>query len=414
MPNDAFVVRLSKKTVIAGVIAIAAIAGGASVYFAGGLLGSMGAPPAKAADSPPPPPAAKPDPNAPPTVELTESQAVAIKTETVADHVFPQEKQAVGNIDFNEDQSVLVYPPYQGLILQLFAKVGDDVRKGQTLFTIQSPDLIQAESTLISAAGVLDLTQRALTRARQLYAVQGIAQKDLEQAVSDEMTAEGNLRAARDAVRVFGKTDDEIDQMVKSRKIDPALVVPAPIAGRITARTAAPGDLVQPGSPPAPYAMADLSIIWMLAFVPESDSPLYHLGQELKVSVLAYPDKVFEGKITTIGTTVDPNTHRLMVRAAIEDPNHALRPNMFATFVITTGDALRAPGVPLDSVVREPDGTMTVWVATDKRHYTQRVVTLGLEHDGFQQIADGLKTGETVATDGAILLDAIAAGGATD
>jgi cobalt-zinc-cadmium efflux system membrane fusion protein len=412
MPNDAFVVRLSKKTVIAGAIAAAVVVGGVGIYFAGGVLGSMGAPAAKAADSPPP--AAKPDPNAPPAVELTESQAGAIKTETVTDRSFPQQRQALGNIDFNQDQAVQVYPPYQGLILQLFAKIGDDIQKGQTLFTIQSPDLIQAESTLISAAGVLDLTQRALSRARQLFAVQGIAQKDVEQAVSDEMTAEGNMRAARDAVRIFGKTDDQIDQIVKSRKIDPALVVPAPIAGRITARTAAPGDLVQPGSPPAPYAMADLSTIWMQAFVPESDSPLYRTGQEVKVSVMAYPGKVFEGTISTIGATVDPNTHRLMTRSAIQDPDHLLRPNMLATFIITTGPAVTGIGVPFDAIVREPDGAMTAWVTTDKRHYNQRIVKLGLQDASDYQIVDGLKEGETIATEGAILLDNIAAGGATD
>jgi cobalt-zinc-cadmium efflux system membrane fusion protein len=407
------VVRLNKKAAVACAGAVLLVAVAAGAYFGGSRLVGIGAAPAKAAD-PPVPPAATVDPNAPPTVDLTDSQAAAIKTAAVDERMFPQEKLAVGNIDFNEEQSVQVYPPYQGLILQLFAKVGDDVRTGQTLFTIQSPDLIQAESTLISAAGILDLTARALTRARQLYAVQGIAQKDLEQAVSDEQTAEGNLRAARDAVRVFGKSDDEIDRMVKSRRIDPALVVPAPLSGRITARVAAVGDLVQPGTAPAPYSMADLSTIWMLAFVPESDSALYHLGQEVKVALLAYPNKVFEGKITTINTIVDPNTHRLMVRAAIEDPGHELRPNMFATFIIRTGDPLKSPAVPFDSVVREPDGTMTIWVTTDKRHYTQRIVTLGLQHDGYDQITDGVKPGEQVATDGAILLDAIAAGGATD
>jgi membrane fusion protein, heavy metal efflux system len=412
MPNNEFVVRLNKRIVVACGVAIVLVAVVAVGYFGDGHVFGFSTTVAKAAD--PAPPSATANPDAPPVVELSESQAAAIKTETVSDHLFPQEKEAVGNIDFNEDQSVQVFPPYQGLILQLFAKVGDDVTKGQTLFTIQSPDLIQAESTLISAAGILDLTSRALARAKQLFAVQGIAQKDLEQAVSDEMTAEGNLRAARDAVRVFGKTDDEIDQMVKSRKIDPALVVPAPLSGRITARNAAVGDLVQPGTAPAPYAMADLSTIWMLAFVPEGDSALYHLGQEVKVSVLAYPGKVFEGKITTIGTSVDPNTHRMMTRSAIQDPNHELRPNMLAIFVITTGDPLNGPGVPFDSIVREPDGTMTAWVTTDKRHYTQRIVTLGLQHDGYDQIVDGLKNGETVATDGAILLDNIAAGGATD
>ena len=121
-------------------------------------------------------------------------------------------------------------------------------------------------------------------------------------------------------------------------KIDPILVVPCPITGRITARNAAPGLLVQPGNPPAPYSIADISTMWMLANVTEADSPLFRVGEDVKVTVLAYPDRVFEGKITTIGATVDPNTHRLMTRSEIQDPNHELRPGMFATFVIRTGN----------------------------------------------------------------------------
>jgi hypothetical protein len=92
--------------------------------------------------------------------------------------------------------------------------------------------------------------------------LQGIAQKDLEQAVSDQQSAEGALKAARDAVRVFGKTEAEIDRYVATRKIDPLLVVPCPITGEITARNAAPGLFVQPGNPPAPYTVADISTMW--------------------------------------------------------------------------------------------------------------------------------------------------------
>jgi membrane fusion protein, heavy metal efflux system len=398
---------------IAGAAA-AALAVVIATFFGWHLWSPIGAP-AKAAEEQQQE-APKPNTNSDgvPVLQLTASQADAIKVGRADERLFPREKEAVGNIDFNEDLAVQVYPPYQGRILQLFAKVGDDVKKGDTLFTIQSPDLIQAESTLIAAAGVLDLTERALVRARQLLSVQGIAQKDFEQAVSDEMTAEGNLRAGRDAVRVFGKSEEEIDRIVKSRRIDPALVVPAPISGRITARTAAPGDLEQPGTPPAPYAMADLSTIWMLAYVPESDSALYHIGQEVKVTVLAYPGRVFEGKISTLGATVDPNTHRLMLKAAIEDPQHELRPNMMATFVIRTGAPVRGVAVAEDAVVREPDGTMTLWVTTDRRQFTQRVVTLGMQQDGWDQITKGVHPGEQVATDGAILLDAMFAGNATD
>src|SRR6202041_2258312 len=133
---------------------------------------------------------------------------------------------------------------------------------------------------------------------------------DLEQGISDQQTAEGALRAARDAVRVFGKSEAEMDRMIAERKVDPTLVVVSSIAGRVTARNAAPGLFVQPGNAPAPYTVADISTMWMLANVIESDSPAFHVGQEVKVSVMAYPGRVFEGKISTIDSNVDPVTHR--------------------------------------------------------------------------------------------------------
>jgi len=139
-------------------------------------------------------------------VDLSDSQLSAVKVAPVEERDFPVEKQAVGSIDFNENMSVQVFAPYQGRIIALSAEVGDDVKKGQTLFTIDSPDLLQAESTLIAAAGVLELTTRNLARLQELYTTRAVSQHDVEQATSDQQTAEGNLRAARDAVRIFGKT----------------------------------------------------------------------------------------------------------------------------------------------------------------------------------------------------------------
>ena len=338
------------------------------------------------------------------SLELTEKQRETVKVEAVTEHEFPVEKQSVGSIDFNEDLTLQVFTPYQGRIIRLFAEVGDDVKKGQTLFTIDSPDLLQAESTLIAAAGVLELTTRNLARLKELYQSRAVSQKDLDQAVSDQQTAEGNLRAARDAVRIFGKVDPDIDGIVARRLADPTLIVSSPIDGRVTARNAAPGLFVQPGSAPAPYSVANVSIMWMLANVAESDSPALHVGQELKVNVVAFPDKVFEGRISTVGSMVDPNTRRVLVRSEVADPQHELRSGMFANFVIRTGDPIRSPGVPLDGVVREGDGTMTVWVTTDRRQFTKRTVKIGLERDGYRQILEGLQPGELVATDGAIFL----------
>jgi len=231
-----------------------------------------------------------------------------------------------------------------------------------------------------------------------------VPQKDLEQAISDQQAAEGAYKAARDAVRIFGKTEEQIDRMVAERKVDPALVIPSPITGRITARNAAPGLYVQPGNAPAPYAVADISTMWMLANVHETQSPRFKVGQEVKAKVLAYAERTFDGKITTLGPSVDPSTHRVLVRSEIADPDHLLRPGMFATFVIRVGDPVRATAVPADGLVREGDGTMTVWVTTDRRRFTRRTVKIGMRREGYVQVVEGLQPGELVATQAALFL----------
>jgi len=338
------------------------------------------------------------------TVELSQTQLASVRVEPVQEREFPVEKEAVGSIDFNENMETQVFTPYQGRIIGLFAEIGDDVKKGQTLFTIDSPDLLQAESTLIAAAGVMDLTTRNLARLQELYKSQAVSQHDLEQAISDQQTAEGNVRAARDAVRIFGKSEAEIDKIVADRLADPTLVIPSPIDGRITARVAAPGLLVQPGSVPAPYTVADVDTMWMLANVAETDSPAFHVGQAVQVKLGAFPGRVFDGTITTVGSIVDPNTRRVLVRSEIKDPQHELRSGMFANFTIGVGAPVRSAAVPLNGVVREGDGTQTVWVTADRRRFIQRTVQIGEVRDGYRQILDGLHAGELVATDGAIFL----------
>jgi cobalt-zinc-cadmium efflux system membrane fusion protein len=338
------------------------------------------------------------------SVELSEKQASTLKTGPVGTRDFTLFKTAVGTIDFNEDLLVQVFSQYPGKILKAGFNIGDDVKAGDTLFTIDSPDLLQAESTLLAAAGVLELQKRTLARVTQLLKQGGSAQKDVDQSTSDEQTAEGNFKAARDAVRIFGKTDAEIDQIVEMRKVDSVLLVPSPISGRIVARSAAPGFLTQPGNAPAPYSVADLSTMWMIANVIETDAPAYKLGQSVEVTVPAYPGTVFKGRETTVGSIIDPNTHRQLVRSQIDDPKHLLRSGMFASFVIRVGDPMRSLAVPVNGVVREGDGTMTVWVTSDNLHFTKRTVKVGLQQDGWTQILEGLQPAEIVVTDGAVFL----------
>jgi len=338
------------------------------------------------------------------SVDLSEKQAGTLKIGPVGSRDFAIFKTAVGTIDFNENILVQVFSQYPGKILKAFYNLGDEVKQGDILFTIDSPDLLQAESNLLASAGVLELQKRTLARVTGLLKAGGSAQKDVDQSTSDEQTAEGNFKAATNAVRIFGKTDAEIDQILVARKVDSTLLVPSPISGRIVSRSAAPGFLTQPGNPPAPFQVADLSTMWMLANVIETDAPAYKVGQDVEVRVPAYPDTVFKGHVTTVGSIIDPNTRRQLVRSEIEDPKRLLRSGMYASFVIRVGDPVPSLAVPAEGVVREGDGTMTVWVTSDSRRFTKRTVKTGLQQDGWTQILEGLQPGETVVTDGAVFL----------
>ncbi len=269
------------------------------------------------------------------SVTLEDTQLKAIRIEPVGTQLFSIEREAVGNVDFDEDLPV-----------------------------------VQAESALIGAAGTSEVTSKELERAKKLYAVNiGVSQKELDQAVADQQTAEGALKAARDAVRVLGKTDAEIDQMIASRKVEP---LPA---SRV-----------------------------VVANVAESDTPLLRVGQPVTIKVMAFPDRVFEGKVSKIYAVVDPNAHRTKIRTKVADPGNKLRPGMLASVMIQVQKPVEAVAVPFDAVVREGDGTMTVWVTTDRHQFLQRTVKLGLQKDGWYQITFGLQPGELIVTEGGIFL----------
>jgi cobalt-zinc-cadmium efflux system membrane fusion protein len=387
--------RIKQAGIAAGVAAVAAVLAGTWLFTHSGESHS-----AKAAA-----PAANSDVNVDrQTIDVTEKQAESFKILAAEPRAFRITKNAVGSIDFNQNMLVQVFTTNPGRIVDTFFNVGDTVAKGQTMFTIDSPDLLQSESGLLAAAGVLELQTRTLTRVKQLLKTGGGPQKDVDQATSDQQTAEGNYKAARDAVRIFGKTDAEIDRIVADRKVDSILIVPSPISGKVVARSAAPGLYVQPANAPAPYTLADLSTMWMVANVIETDAPAYRLGQPVAVRVPAYPDDVFRGYVTTLGLNIDPNTHRQLVRSVIDDPAHKLRAGMLATFSIEVEDPRTSIAVPSDAIVREGDGTMTVWVTTDRHQFQRRTVKTGLEQNGWRQILEGLSVGDLVASTGAIFL----------
>ena len=230
-----------------------------------------------------------------------------------------------------------VFTPYQGRIIGLFASLGDDVKKGQTLFTIDSPDLLQAESTLIAAAGVLELTTR-----NSRASPNSIRRSPCRNATS--IRRHPIIRPPK-AICARGAS-----RCASSARPTPTSIASSPITAPIRrwwcrARSPAgsrramprPDCSFSPEMRRRPLPSADTDIMWMLAQVPELDSPAFRVGQPMQVMLNAFPDRVFDGKIITIGPSVDANTRRVFLRSEIKDPQHSLRSGMFANFVIRIG-----------------------------------------------------------------------------
>ncbi|XAH21886.1 efflux RND transporter periplasmic adaptor subunit [Xylophilus sp. GW821-FHT01B05] len=344
----------------------------------------------------------------PETVRIAADQAAALDVGAVGERQFDHRRQTIGNIDFNQDRTTPVYTPYQGRIAQVLVKAGDDVKAGQTLYTVAVPDIAQAASTLISTAGALHAANETLRRAQVLAKDDSIPQKELQQNQSDQQTAEAAYNAARKSLRLFDLSDADIARLERDRNVGIEMPVKSPIAGRVTARTAQVGLLVQPGTAPAPVTVADMRTLWMVASVPESEFALYHIGQPVDVRVQAWPGKVFSGRVSYVGDSVDANSRRLVVRADVNDPARALRPQMLADFSIAIAAPETSVAVPATAVVRETNGSNAVWVATsddaEGPRFVRRTVVTGLTTDGQVQIASGLKAGERIARRNALFL----------
>jgi cobalt-zinc-cadmium efflux system membrane fusion protein len=354
-------------------------------------------------------------------VTVDEQQMPSITLEPVSGRAFLAEKTATGKIGFNEDVMTPVFSPYAGRVVGLLAKPGDFVRRGSALLEIDTPDLVQAEQDLIAASlgvakekTVLDLATRAEDRQHRLYLNKAAALKDWEQAEADVKnaqrdlhSAENALAAARSRLRMFGKTDEEISKIETERQIDRIARVGSPIAGTIVARKVGPGQYAKPDSVDPLFTIADLSTVWLLADVYESDVPLIRVGQPVEVHVAAFPNESFSARITYIGASVDPATRRVAVRSVVENRRHKLKPEMFASFRVVTDSQIQSLAVPAGAIVHE-GGKTCVWVKQSTNQFARREVTVGLEQQGWVQVISGLQAGDQVVSQGSIFISNLA------
>ena len=332
---------------------------------------------------------------------------------------FSIQKLAVGQIAFNEDMSTVVLTPFSGRVTRLIAKIGDEVKRGDPLFEIDSPEVVQAQTDLIAALHGLEkaksqlaLAKRVMDRQAGLMNDKATSQRELDSArndfaaaESDLATAQGTLMAARNKLRVIvGRDKAEVERLERERSVNPLITINAPIDGTVIARKVGPGQYVRSDVSDPLYSIADLSTMWLKANVPETEIANVRVGHEIEVRVSALPDRVFNARIIAIGAASDTATRRIVVRSEIPNPDRLLRADMFANFKITVGGSNPSPVVPAEAIIR--DGSeAAVWVVSEPMLFARRKVRLGMERDGRVQVLEGLAAGEHVVSRGAVFVD---------
>ena len=361
---------------------------------------------------------------APPgTFRPTQQQWRGLKLAPVTVRAFRPEQMTEGTIAVDDDLTTPVFSHYSGRVIKVIAMLGDVVEPGTPLFIINASEFVQAQNDLVTAIAnlrtarsQLAMAQTTERRTHELYLAQGGALKDWQQAQTDLIAAQNTVRAdeialhaVRNRLRILGKTDEEIASLEAqpTQKLDPLATVTAPIRGTVTQRQIGVGQYINSeanGASNPVYTISDLSTVYLIANVREVDAPLMQVGLPLEVHVLAYPDRLFKGKISLIAPSIDANTHRLLVRAEVENFDRALKPGMFANFSIITGEPSTAPAVPQEAIVYEGDRAR-VWVAGDKDTLALREIQTGRTSDGVVEVLAGLAAGERVVTSGTVFID---------
>ncbi len=345
--------------------------------------------------------------------QMHQLQIVKVRT-----YAFRAQTSAIGQIGYNEDASTVVLTPFSGRVTRLIARLGDQVKRGDPLLEIDSPeqfvqqnDFIAAQAAKRKAGSQHNLAQILENRVRGLHEGKAAPFKDVQQAEAQLAGAENDLRsadtafeAARVRLRILGRTDAEILKLEQTGMLSRVTTITAPISGTIVSRKVGPGQYVKADSGEALYTIADLSTMWLKAQIFEQDIAQVRIGQEIEAKVSAVPGRIFKARIDAINSASDLTTRRIVVRSEIENSDGLLKAEMFAMFKISIDDASSTPAVPTDAVIREGD-IATVWVETEPMLFKRRVVDIGIQQDGLTQIRSGLDAGELVVAQGAIFVD---------
>ena len=353
----------------------------------------------------------------------TPAEWATLTIEPVVQRVFRAEHVTEGKIAVDEDRSTPVFSPYAGRVMKLLVRPGESVVQGQPLFVIEAADTVQAQNDFVAAMtglnkaqSAVDLAQLQDTRAKDLFEGKAVPLKDYQQSQATLVQAQNDLRSAQTALeaahnklRILGLTEDAISAFQQKGRIDPNTTVYSPITGTVVQRKVGPGQYVNSGASDPVFVIGDLSAVWLIAFVRETDAAAVTVGQEMTFSVLALPGRDFTTHIDYVSAAIDPATRRLLVRATIDNKDGLLKPEMFANVTIYSAGDHPAVGVPKQALIYEGN-QVRVWVAHDDKSIELRQIKTGLTNGDLVEVKGNLKPGEQIVTKGSLFIDRAASG----
>lgn len=332
--------------------------------------------------------------------EANAPQLAFIRVETVEDLPEPLVEPLNARIAYDDNHTARVFAPVAGRVLKIMAESGDIIKAGDGLLTLDSPDYALAASDVGKANADLLRKKEVFERARLLFDAKGLAQKDLEQAEADWRQAEAEAVRARARLHNLTGSGSEAGGHH---------VLRAPVSGVITERRVSAGSEVRPDASDPLFVITDTSRVWVLVDLPELALGKVSVGQAVLVQVDAYPGESFVGKITVIGGSLDPISRRIQVRCELDNTLDKLKPEMFARVSPIAGESSSLPRIPNTALVTQ--GLYSyVFVEQSAGVLQRRKVELGLQGHEFSFVKEGLKAGERVVTNGALLLNAELAG----
>ncbi|PZP54442.1 MAG: efflux RND transporter periplasmic adaptor subunit [Azospira oryzae] len=334
-----------------------------------------------------------------PTLRLTpeQRQANGIKVEPLRFVEAAERVVVTATIQPNQDRLFHVAPRAAGRITQVFARLGDRVKRGQVLATLDSIEVGQAHSVYLQAESELSLAQANFERAQRLHAEQIIPEKDYLRARADYETALAKARAAADRLRLLGVAP------AKTAQAQSVFPLRSPYAGTVIEKHAVLGELADPKE--SLFTIADLSIVWIEANLAEKDLGKVRVGAPARVSVAAYPDEVFEGRVTYVSSVMDKETRTVRARVEVPNPDDRLKAQMFATVAIESKTRTKVMLIPKDAVTLL-QGQPIVFVE-EREGFEPRAVRLGESTAGGVVVHEGLKEGDTVVVSGAYTLKSL-------